>query len=34
MRWTGNVRELRNAVERLTVLSGERITAEDVRLYC
>ena len=34
MRWTGNVRELRNAVERLTVLSGERITAEDVQLYC
>ena len=34
MRWTGNVRELRNAVERLTVLSGARITAEDVQLYC
>ena len=34
MRWTGNIRELRNAVERLMILSGERITAEDVRLYC
>ncbi|MCA9764184.1 MAG: sigma-54-dependent Fis family transcriptional regulator [Gemmatimonadetes bacterium] len=30
-RWTGNVRELRNAVERLLILSaGPTITAEDV----
>ncbi len=31
--WTGNIRELRNVVERLMILSGERITAEDVRAY-
>lgn len=34
MPWTGNIRELRNVVERLLILSGERITADDVRLYC
>ena len=34
MPWTGNIRELRNVVERLIVLSAETITAEDVRLYC
>jgi len=28
--WTGNIRELRNVVERLIILSGEKITAEDV----
>ena len=31
--WTGNIRELRNVVERLLILSGDRITAEDVRAY-
>lgn len=31
--WTGNIRELRNVVERLLILSGERITAADVRAY-
>lgn len=31
--WTGNIRELRNAIERLIVLCGDRITAEDVRKY-
>lgn len=31
--WTGNIRELRNVVERLLILSGSRITAEDVRNY-
>ncbi len=31
--WTGNIRELRNVVERLMILSGERISAEDVRAY-
>ena len=29
--WTGNIRELRNVVERLLILSGERITATAVR---
>ncbi len=31
--WTGNIRELRNVVERLLILSGSRITAADVRSY-
>lgn len=31
--WTGNIRELRNVVERLLILSGDRITANDVRTY-
>ena len=31
--WTGNIRELRNVVERLLILSGNRITADDVRSY-
>ena len=31
--WSGNIRELRNVVERLLILSGARITAEDVRSY-
>ena len=31
--WTGNIRELRNVVERLLILSGDRITANDVRKY-
>ena len=34
MPWTGNIRELRNVVERLMILSGERITLRDVELYC
>ena len=33
-RWTGNIRELHNVVERLIILSDERITANEVRLYC
>ena len=28
--WTGNVRELRNVIERLTILSDGQITVEDV----
>jgi DNA-binding NtrC family response regulator len=28
--WTGNIRELRNIVERLVILSGKTITLEDV----
>jgi two-component system nitrogen regulation response regulator NtrX len=31
--WTGNIRELRNVVERLIILSGKTITAEDVSNY-
>ena len=33
MPWTGNIRELRNVVERLIILSEERITARDVKAY-
>jgi two-component system nitrogen regulation response regulator NtrX len=29
-RWSGNIRELRNVVERLVILSGKTISAEDV----
>ena len=31
--WTGNIRELRNVVERLLILSGSSITASDVKAY-
>ena len=31
--WTGNVRELRNVVERLIILSGKVITGKDVESY-
>ena len=31
--WTGNIRELHNVVERLIILSDERITADAVRQY-
>ena len=31
--WTGNIRELRNVVERLVILSGKSITTEDIRSY-
>ena len=34
MRWSGNIRELRNVVERLIILSGNRITRTDIELYC
>jgi DNA-binding NtrC family response regulator len=30
--WPGNIRELRNVVERLLLLAGEEVTADDVRL--
>lgn len=32
-KWTGNVRELRNVVERLAILCNQEITAEDVSKY-
>lgn len=31
--WGGNIRELRNVVERLLILSNGKITREDVQLY-
>jgi two-component system, NtrC family, nitrogen regulation response regulator NtrX len=31
--WTGNIRELRNVVERLIILSGKTILKEDVQTY-
>jgi DNA-binding NtrC family response regulator len=31
--WSGNIRELRNVVERLIILSGKTILAEDVKNY-
>ncbi|MBQ5875238.1 MAG: sigma-54-dependent Fis family transcriptional regulator [Alistipes sp.] len=34
MPWTGNIRELRNVVERLMILSAEKITRQDVEQYC
>ena len=31
--WTGNIRELRNVVERLIILGGKEISEEDVRVF-
>ena len=31
--WTGNIRELRNVVERLIILGGTEVSDEDVRLF-
>ena len=31
--WTGNIRELRNVVERLIILGGATITKEDVEMF-
>lgn len=31
--WTGNIRELRNVVERLIILGGNPVTAEDVAAF-
>jgi len=33
IRWTGNIRELRNVVERLTILCDAKITGEDVKRF-
>jgi two-component system nitrogen regulation response regulator NtrX len=32
-KWTGNIRELRNVIERLIILSDKTITQKDVELY-
>lgn len=31
--WTGNIRELRNVIERLIIMSGEKIGMEEVKKY-
>lgn len=31
--WTGNIRELRNIIERLIILGGKEISADEVELY-
>ena len=31
--WTGNIRELRNVVERLIILGGSEISETDVKLF-
>ncbi|MFN8134143.1 MAG: sigma-54 dependent transcriptional regulator [Bacteroidales bacterium] len=33
IKWTGNIRELRNVVERLVILCDQKITVEDVQMY-
>jgi len=32
--WTGNIRELRNVMERLVIMCGDNISAKDVEKYC
>jgi len=31
--WTGNIRELRNVIERLIILGGKEVTENDVKLF-
>jgi two-component system nitrogen regulation response regulator NtrX len=31
--WTGNIRELRNIIERLVILCGTKITGDDVKMF-
>ena len=31
--WTGNIRELRNVVERLIILGGTEVSESDVKLF-
>lgn len=33
IKWTGNIRELRNIVERLIILCGDKITAKDIKSF-
>ncbi len=32
--WTGNIRELQNIVERLVIMCDNKITSNDIELYC
>ncbi|MDB2364120.1 sigma-54 dependent transcriptional regulator [Flavobacteriales bacterium] len=32
--WTGNIRELRNLIERLIILGGDEISLSDIQAYC
>jgi DNA-binding NtrC family response regulator len=32
-RWTGNIRELHNVIERLVILCGNEVDGDDVRKY-
>ena len=32
--WTGNIRELRNVMERLVIMCGNEITAKDIDKFC
>ena len=31
--WTGNIRELRNVIERLIILGGSEVSEQDVKLF-
>ena len=31
--WTGNIRELRNVVERLIILGEKEVSANDIKLF-
>lgn len=31
--WTGNIRELRNVIERLIILGGDEVSEEDVKMF-
>jgi DNA-binding NtrC family response regulator len=33
MNWSGNIREFRNVIERLIILSDKQITKQDIELY-
>lgn len=33
IKWTGNIREFRNVIERLIILSPEKITGKEIKLY-
>ena len=33
MDWTGNIRELRNVVERLIILGGDQVSESDVKVF-